>query len=784
MSDDEEYDADADVGRFLQCPSPGGHMFPLSQPDGGQYAPPTHVQPTPAPAAQGQGQPAPPQTLNPAPDFGVQNLAAIYYEHDDEAPPAIYSNAQDHHQLPASMDVDDQYQDHAAAAMDVQPPPRYGGFPDRTLLVLAQGDDGVVHGDHYYQVRIMGNQHYPAPTINDVPPPVIAEHHQDQEPIMDAEHYGAAIVDGGHHQVPAMDDVHYEAPPINAEHHRAPPSMDVEPPPQYEAMAMDVVPPATQMPQASGGFPNPTTPWLEGSSSMFSDPPSPTMCRMLDELAAMLQGVDGGEDGSGGGAEAAAEGGGDNAAAGGADEADESDDEEEEYVGPDDDEVKFKPLTHGQLDCSRCHSVREVLAIDWPSKIHFAVHSTYPETFEHAVTHRSLMGQDGQFHTYALLYMDLRGRRNEWVEGFIAKSVDTMKRRNAGMVHDTNDASTSNHGHMGLEVAMLNNLLSSATAATAYQAANPQAVQPVQEQGNTDAAHVAEEDVHEAASSEAAIQPPVSQAQLNTTDALSVAEAAAPEAADEPEVAATVTLRVETRTDALDRFPAFNWEGFKPDILESSQVEPYDPASGVNVLLYPSMLEQLQLEELKKKESKKLSKMTVEDTPDYLNINDDHYANAPNFASSAFKLLCQKDPTYRMFKRRVSGLNRKIKKLEQGSKRVGTGGLFKIKQKMETCKQEKEELYDVIKRGMLEIENERHNNNGAGPSNHAAGPSNSSPGPFIAGPSNVASTSSSEAGPSNVSGSSSNDAGPSNVAGTSNSAASPSNVAAGPSGTN
>jgi hypothetical protein len=65
------------------------------------------------------------------------------------------------------------------------------------------------------------------------------------------------------------------------------------------------------------------------------------------------------------------------------------------------------------------------------------------------------------------------------------------------------------------------------------------------------------------------------------------------------------------------------------------------------------MQEQLRQDELRKKEGKKLSKMAVTDTPDYLNMNDDHCANAPNFSSAPFKRLCEKDPTYRLYKRRV-----------------------------------------------------------------------------------------------------------------------------------
>jgi hypothetical protein len=235
------------------------------------------------------------------------------------------------------------------------------------------------------------------------------------------------------------------------------------------------------------------------------------------------------------------------------------------------------------------------------------------------------------------------------------------------------------------------------------EAANPEAAQPAQaqgntevpsvseaaqavvtqEQGNTDAPSVAEATPSD---SEAAQPAVITQAQDNTNaPPPSVGEVAAPETAAPPEAtqrpsatqaaqenpppadapsaadgaaalvpAAAAPAAVAPAAAALDRFPPFNWDGFRPDhIVESSQVPPYDPASGVDVLIYPSMQEHLRMEALKREEGKKLSKMTVQDTPDYLNINDDHLTNAPNFTSVLFKLLCLKDPTYRMFKRRV-----------------------------------------------------------------------------------------------------------------------------------
>jgi hypothetical protein len=114
----------------------------------------------------------------------------------------------------------------------------------------------------------------------------------------------------------------------------------------------------------------------------------------------------------------------------------------------------------------------------------------------------------------------------------------------------------------------------------------------------------------------------------------------------------------------------------------------------------------------------------------------------------------------------INSLSRRIKKLEQSATKVGTGGLFKIKQKLETFKGEKEELYDAIHRGMQELENAGRNDDGAGPSSsNAAGPSNvAGNSNDVAGPSNVAATPNEDiddASPSNVTSTSSEDAGPS-----------------------
>jgi hypothetical protein len=439
MSDGDPYDADSDVGRYLNFPSPEGHPYGSSEPADGtlgshfQYAPPPTTEQAfpaapahtlPAPATVTHGQPPPDSGVQlpatgiygqPAPDFGLQlpatgihghpappqtqNVAASEApafdgaEHYEMAPPinnnagqyeAPAINAYDHHM--AGMDVEPRY---VEMAMDVQPTHMLNpemqqgyGFPDQTTL--GQGDG--VHGEHYqYQAPIMDAYHYVArPPINGEP------YHQ------------AQIMNAQHHQVPAMDNigqyeamavdvqqpahtvapetqqaygvpeptpmqgvagvvdaVHYEAPPpINAHQHYEAPAFNDEHH-QVQVMAMDVVqpptqapPPEEQMPQQQGDG----APWLEGES-MFP-PPSPTMCRMLDELAAMIESeATDGAEGDAGEATDGAEGdaGADAEAAAPA---------PEDNVGPADEEVTFKPLITGRPDCSRCRSVREVLALD------------------------------------------------------------------------------------------------------------------------------------------------------------------------------------------------------------------------------------------------------------------------------------------------------------------------------------------------------------------------------------------------------------------------------------
>ncbi|XP_066360643.1 uncharacterized protein [Miscanthus floridulus] len=635
--------------------------------------------------------------------------------------------------------------------------------------------------------------------------------------------------------------------------------MDVD---QYnQPMAVDNTQPTQMLApemhhQAYGGFPDPTPMLCDGvnEASLFQantnmhmlangvvPDPSPSVYEQLvndgeAELAAILWDIERGDNAG--------------AAAAGAALND---------VHPVKEDVFFRPIIRGQLDCSRCRSVREVVCLDERRKMHFMVHASEPGMiFQHAIVDRMSTRADGQLHTDVLLHHDLRGRNHEWVHNFIERSVEMMK-RNRGQLQDTwssnyaavctNVATApppSNHARLEQLEAMLNNILSApASTAAAQPAVTPQeqqttdapgvaeaaaphaAVTPQEQENTSDGPRLAETAAPEAA--DPAVTP---QEQGENTDAQGVAKAAVPEAAepavtasqeqqttDAPAVGETAVpaaaqhgvtapqeqentdapaegaeaagpqavqpavSQKEENKDAGAVFAPFNWEGFQPEILESSLVPPYDPESGTNVLLYPSLMEQLRKTELERKESKRLSKMPALDTSTYLEMSGEDSANEPKLGSLAsFRRLCQRDATYRLYSRRVNCINRKMTKLQQTAARVGPRGLFAIKQKMETYKREKADLYDMINKAIQE--NERGGNNGAGPSNRAE-PSNR------AGPSNETGTSNDAASPSNTAipssdgaGTSNDAAGPSNAAipssdgaGTSNDVAGPSNAA-------
>jgi hypothetical protein len=108
--------------------------------------------------------------------------------------------------------------------------------------------------------------------------------------------------------------------------------------------------------------------------------------------------------------------------------------------------------------------------------------------------------------------------------------------------------------------------------------------------------------------------------------------------------------QLETNNDAENRFQPGKYLGFTPEILESSLVEPYDPASGINVLLYPSMLEKI-----RGREQARDSDLTLEVVSNMLEEMEKEAATELDFSSMLiFKQLFREGKAYHKDARRVS----------------------------------------------------------------------------------------------------------------------------------
>jgi hypothetical protein len=107
--------------------------------------------------------------------------------------------------------------------------------------------------------------------------------------------------------------------------------------------------------------------------------------------------------------------------------------------------------------------------------------------------------------------------------------------------------------------------------------------------------------------------------------------------------------QLETNNYAQNRCEPGKYLGFTPEILESSLVKPYDPASGINVLLYPSMLEKI-----REREKMRDSNLTIEQVSSMLEEREEEAATEQDFSSMLiFKQLCSEDKTYRKDAHRV-----------------------------------------------------------------------------------------------------------------------------------
>ncbi|CAN6237935.1 unnamed protein product [Urochloa humidicola] len=157
------------------------------------------------------------------------------------------------------------------------------------------------------------------------------------------------------------------------------------------------------------------------------------------------------------------------------------------------DYLDFVPFVRGELDCSNCRSVREMLHESANHKLHFDVHvAPDPESFQHAIFYRTYIDANGQTILNEMVYVDLRQRTHEWVQNFIANTVEMLKNDTTGQLKDScSTSSDHNDPHRELEMDMLTKIFSSLTAPTeavvpqlALEA--PQSVMRAEENTNAD----------------------------------------------------------------------------------------------------------------------------------------------------------------------------------------------------------------------------------------------------------------------------------------------------------
>ncbi|CAN6244080.1 unnamed protein product [Urochloa humidicola] len=325
----------------------------------------------------------------------------------------------------------------------------------------------------------------------------------------------------------------------------------------------------------------------------------------------------------------------------------------------DEDYLNFVPFVRGELDCSNCRSVREMLHESANHKLHFVVHVADPETFQHAIFDRTYIDANGQTILNEMVYLDLRQRTPEWVQNFISNSVEMLKNDTSGQLKEPCSTFSDNDDpHRQLEMDMLTKIFSSLTAPTPTEAVAPQF---------------------------------------------------APEAPQPPARAAENTNADDILLDAAKR-PGAGAAELNPAILESYYQVAVQDGVSINVSATDNSL-------LAKQRNKRISDVAMEDILKCIHMSKKDAAKELNISSTSLKRLCRKYNTHRWPARKFVALNNKIKKLQEDAKRhVGMKGLLAIKEKMDKLILEQAQLRASGASVIKDIqENEKHIGS-AGPS--------------------------------------------------------------------
>ncbi|KAG8058779.1 hypothetical protein GUJ93_ZPchr0002g25307 [Zizania palustris] len=378
-------------------------------------------------------------------------------------------------------------------------------------------------------------------------------------------------------------------------------------------------------------------------------------------------------------------------------------------AAPFDQYSNFLPFHPGQLDCSNCQLVRQIIHINTSRIIHMLIHSTAPTTFEHAIIDRKYTGANGQVTSQQLLYFDLSKNTEEWASSFITSNIEALRNDTSGQFQDTgyyfgqasnhsnsNAAQMNNNQHRALETNMLLTIMSSTTPPE--NAPSPAAASALPVVLAPPAAALTPVAVAPpaAASSTLVVAPP---AAASSTLVVAPPTAPAPPPAVQSQKQKKQRRPAGLDNDAvvlaLEEFAVANNQATQKkeiEILESCHAvelqQHGDPINIADAIMYPSM----QAKKLKMQVPRKSRDETMED----LRVAKEEAERELKTVSSFSRRLCRKNKEFRHSVDQINTLNRKIVSMEKKSHSSGPCRLPITLREIDGIKLEKAGLYARI----------------------------------------------------------------------------------------
>uniref|UniRef100_A0A0E0JYX4 Uncharacterized protein n=1 Tax=Oryza punctata TaxID=4537 RepID=A0A0E0JYX4_ORYPU len=365
-----------------------------------------------------------------------------------------------------------------------------------------------------------------------------------------------------------------------------------------------------------------------------------------------------------------------------------------------DEYANFVPFQAGDLDCSNCHLVREMMHSNASRTIYFLVHATTGVgSFQHAIVDRRYpaAGAEGlHFSGSQLLYFDLTNHTVESASDFIASNVEKLRHDTSG--HHFFDTGYNFSGavrtdmansHTVMEMNMLHSIVSAPFENATADAASP-------------AAQFME-------------APPA--AELPAPAPAPVP----PEAAHEQNVVATFLFKVEEFYATANSRPAAK----RPDvkILESSQVTQQAGGSAATATMYPSMVDRK-----RKRAQATPLRMAPHEVIQYLRVTAVDTDKELETLNEFFKVCNEEDKTLITFPvEQVRNIKKKIGRIiNKPITAMSSRRMARFIDEIDTIKEEKARAFEEIIKILKNPRRKRENDGSSGSNRKNVGRSSGS----------------------------------------------------------